>query len=201
MDDHDNFSIFNSARPTKNDDPVHIDDRPKQSIFNGYDPERDPNRGLFGKLRQMVEGKQAQAARLQREIEEEKEHAKQLQSDLRRLEAARQRAEDELAEFEAWQAQFVADRDSYLETHRSNWRQGKYLGLGMTEIDFIIADIPAHRAVVVEQLAVAEAAIDAFKRQHKAWTFFGETVRRLALPPPTHSALRLTPPSTPSEPR
>ena len=167
MNDQDNFSIFTSAKPTKNDGQVHIDDCPKQSIFNGYDPERDPNRGLFGKLRQMVEGKQAQAARLQREAEEEKERVERLQSDLRRLEAARQQAEDDSAGFEAWQEQFVAGRTSYLETHRANWRQGKYVGLGMTEIDFIIADLPSHRAVLTKQLAAAQAAIEVFKRQHK----------------------------------
>ncbi len=167
MKNADGFTSIHSSDAPDNRQPVRPDDLPKQPVHHGYDPKRDANPGLLAKLFKAVESKQDQAARLQREAEIEADRLAKLQSDLRNLEAARQSTEDNLGDLESEYQRLVTGRPNWLEACRANWRKRNYAGSMMAEVDFMIADYPAHRAMLVERLKAAQAAIVSFKLQHK----------------------------------
>ena len=149
-----------SKEPT----PGHDDeDEPKL----GFKPvERKPH--LLDSLRDALSSEQDQIARAQQRAEEKASRLAGLVREFNNLESDRDQAKKNLQKLDTEHQRLVEGRPGWLEASRANWRDNNFTGSMMAEIDFAIADYPAHRALLVERLEAVEEAIKAFRRQHNA---------------------------------
>ncbi len=127
-----------------------------------------PRPHLLDRLRDALSSEKDQIARAQQRAEAEEARLEALNREITNLESDRDRAKEALEKLDAEHQRLVEGRPGWLESCRANWRDRNYSGSMMAEMDFAIADYPAHRVLLVERLGAVEAAIKVFKRTHSA---------------------------------
>lgn len=125
-----------------------------------------PKPHLLDRLRDALSSQKDQVARAQQRAEAEEARVVALTREFANLEGDREQAKEAIEKLDAEHQRLVDGRPGWLAACRANWRNRNYNGSMMAEIDFAITDYPAHRALLVEQLGTAEAAIKAFRRKH-----------------------------------